>query len=126
MGKAKSAQKLAKVLAETVPHSTSQNTHVHATAKVVSIHGNTANCKILGRNDYQESTILQDVLIADSAKWIPVSKDKNEELKPGDTVYIGFSDHDLSNFNGSNSYVVDTDRRHDLSDGIIETVITHG
>lgn len=123
--KKKALNKLAAVIAEDVPTSTSNDDHSHADARVLSINGNYADCQLTAREADEESLILRDVRLSDSCKWIPVAKDRNEPLKVGDLVYIGFADHDLTNLN-SGGYVIDSDRRHDLSDGVIEAVITHG
>lgn len=125
MTKKKVIQKLADALTGTIPAAVGRDDHSHAAAKVVSISGNYADCKLLGRMEEEESLIVRDVMISDSARWVPVSASKNEKMKVGDSVWIGFSDHDLSNFTGSNSYIIDSERRHDLSDGIIEVVIRH-
>lgn len=118
-------QRLADALTNTIPKSSSQDDHSHTVAQITKISGNYADCKILGRLEDEESLIIRDVMISDSARWVSVSASKNESIKVGDTVWIGFSDHDMSNFTGSNSYLIDSDRRHDLSDGIIEAVIKH-
>ncbi|WP_061776546.1 hypothetical protein [Levilactobacillus senmaizukei] len=119
-------QRLADALTNTIPQSGSQDDHTHAAARITSISGDYADCKLLGRMEDEESLIIRDVMISDSCKWIPVSSSSNEKIKVGDTVWIGFSDHDLSNFTGSNDYLIDSERRHDLSDGVIEAVIKHG
>lgn len=126
MAKPNTTQQLADALTNTIPNAGSQDDHTHTTAVVLSINGDYADCKVLGRQEDEESLIIRDVMISDSAKWIPVSASANEKIKVGDTVWVGFSDHDMSNFTGSNSYLIDSDRRHDLSDGMIEVVIKHG
>lgn len=116
---------LAKVIAEDVPKSSDNDTHTSSDARVLSISGNLADCQLTGRPADEESLILRDVIISDSCKWIAVSETKNERLKVGDLVLINFIDHDITNLN-SKGYTFDSDRRHDLSDGIIGAVIKHG
>lgn len=124
MAKRTAITDLAKVIAEDVPNATSDDTHTCADARVLSISGDYADCQLTGRSADEESLILRDVMIADSCKWIPVDASTNEKLKAGDLVLINFVDHDITNLN-SKGYTYESDRSHDLSDGIIGAVIKH-
>ncbi|WP_203648884.1 hypothetical protein [Secundilactobacillus yichangensis] len=125
MAKRNALTDLAKVIAEDVPKSASSDTHTSSDARVLSINGGLADCQLTGRPADEESLILRDVIISDSCKWIAVSEKENEPLKVGDLVLINFVDHDITNLN-SKGYTYDSDRNHDLSDGIIGAVIQHG
>lgn len=126
MTKMNTTQRLAETLANELPNALGEDDHTHQIGQLLNVSGNYGDCKLLGRDSDEESLILRDVFISDSCKWISVASDKNEPIASGDTVWIGFSDHDISNFTGKNGYVVSSDRTHDLSDAVVEAVLKHG